>query len=78
NNEGIGLFNSNFSHFLNVTSSIPDRCKLKPAGGHCKASQRRYFYNYKLHKCQGFNYGGCIGNLNNFYSIEDCIQVCMK
>uniref|UniRef100_T1GZ17 BPTI/Kunitz inhibitor domain-containing protein n=1 Tax=Megaselia scalaris TaxID=36166 RepID=T1GZ17_MEGSC len=64
--------------FSMVTASIPTRCKLRRVTGPCKASHRRYFYNYNLHKCQSFNYGGCQGNLNNFHSIEDCIKVCMK
>ena len=51
-------------------------CSLKSEVGPCKALIRRYFYNADAKECQEFNYGGCMGNSNNFIELEDCESVC--
>ncbi|KAM3912138.1 protein AMBP [Leptodactylus fuscus] len=51
-------------------------CHLPPAAGPCLGSQNRYFYNSSSMACETFQYGGCLGNLNNFDKERDCLQTC--
>jgi len=51
-------------------------CQQPPKTGPCRASYTRFAYNPSLRSCQGFTYGGCRGNKNNFLTQEDCLQVC--
>lgn len=37
---------------------------------------RRYFYNGSSMACEPFQYGGCLGNGNNFVSEKECLQTC--
>lgn len=36
----------------------------------------RYFYNYKIGRCELFGYGGCHGNGNRFLTEERCMKKC--
>lgn len=36
----------------------------------------RYFYNGSSMACETFQYGGCLGNGNNFASEKECLQTC--
>ena len=38
----------------------------------------RYFYNSSSNNCEGFLYGGCDGNENNFRVKEACENFCKK
>lgn len=51
-------------------------CMLIPDVGRCRGHFMRYFYNDTSGNCEQFLYGGCRGNLNNFYSEIQCIQFC--
>lgn len=53
-----------------------DVCSLPVEIGLCKASLSRYFYDSKLGKCINFNYGGCQGNGNNFFTKKACEYKC--
>ena len=53
-----------------------DPCLLPKVVGTCRASIRRYFFDKDTGNCQGFFYGGCNGNENNFMSKEDCQTSC--
>lgn len=37
---------------------------------------KRYFYNGSSMACETFQYGGCLGNGNNFVSEKECLQTC--
>ncbi|PFX14340.1 Neuropilin-1 [Stylophora pistillata] len=54
----------------------PIRCNLPKQPGNCKASFLRWFYNRETKQCEPFSYGGCKGNLNNFWSEDDCRKGC--
>ena len=51
-------------------------CGLPPETGLCKAAFPRYFYNSTSEQCEGFTYGGCGGNSNNFETLSECNNVC--
>uniref|UniRef100_A0A131YTM6 Tissue factor pathway inhibitor n=1 Tax=Rhipicephalus appendiculatus TaxID=34631 RepID=A0A131YTM6_RHIAP len=51
-------------------------CLLKPEGGPCRAAHPRWFFNFTELECQGFTYGGCSGNENNFLSQKECQEKC--
>ncbi|ESO96956.1 hypothetical protein LOTGIDRAFT_115215, partial [Lottia gigantea] len=45
-------------------------CKLASEPGMCKGYFPRFYFNHKSGKCEGFVYGGCGGNENNFKSLQ--------
>lgn len=57
--------------------NLPERCRLKPEGGPCKALFERYYYDTEAKKCKEFTYGGCEGVVP-FETYEDCEKTCIK
>ncbi|XP_006142874.1 protein AMBP, partial [Tupaia chinensis] len=53
-----------------------DSCQLAHAEGPCLGLVTRYFYNGSSMACETFQYGGCLGNGNNFASEKECLQTC--
>ncbi|XP_014302642.1 protein AMBP [Myotis lucifugus] len=53
-----------------------DACQLGYAEGPCLGMVTRYFYNGSSMACEPFQYGGCLGNGNNFVSEKECLQTC--
>ncbi|XP_007934953.1 protein AMBP [Orycteropus afer afer] len=53
-----------------------DSCQLDPVAGPCLGMIRKYFYNGSSMACETFQYGGCLGNGNNFGSEKECLQTC--
>uniref|UniRef100_A0A8C3W8Q3 Tissue factor pathway inhibitor n=1 Tax=Catagonus wagneri TaxID=51154 RepID=A0A8C3W8Q3_9CETA len=54
----------------------PDFCFLEEDAGICRGYITRYFYNNQSKQCERFKYGGCLGNQNNFESLEKCKNTC--
>ncbi|KAF7669545.1 hypothetical protein LDENG_00155480 [Lucifuga dentata] len=54
----------------------PEACKAAPDAGPCFGLVPRYYYNSSSMSCEVFNYGGCLGNQNNFMSEKECLQSC--
>nr|KAF6498190.1 tissue factor pathway inhibitor [Rousettus aegyptiacus] len=54
----------------------PDFCFLEEDPGICRGYITRYFYNNQSRQCEHFKYGGCLGNLNNFESLDECKNTC--
>ncbi|KAI8492388.1 receptor antagonist [Branchiostoma belcheri] len=52
------------------------RCTFQPDAGPCRGFFRRFYYNIQTRSCQLFGYGGCLGNANNFRTVEDCENAC--
>ncbi|XP_077398765.1 protein AMBP [Vanacampus margaritifer] len=59
-----------------LTFNGSEACSLGPEAGPCFGIHHRYFYNSSAMSCQKFNYGGCLGNKNNFMSERECLQRC--
>ena len=54
------------------------RCYLPKSVGRCRATQTRHYYNPETRQCEQFVYGGCLGNTNNFESMEECETSCVQ
>ncbi|XP_023786453.1 tissue factor pathway inhibitor-like isoform X4 [Cyanistes caeruleus] len=54
----------------------PDFCLHPQEPGVCRGYFTRYFYNKETKLCEAFKYGGCLGNQNNFRSLEECQNTC--
>ncbi|XP_058520690.1 tissue factor pathway inhibitor isoform X2 [Ochotona princeps] len=61
---------------LTLQKGKPDFCFLEEDPGICRGYITRYFYNNQSKQCERFKYGGCLGNLNNFESLEECKSTC--
>uniref|UniRef100_A0A8C2TPJ3 Tissue factor pathway inhibitor n=1 Tax=Coturnix japonica TaxID=93934 RepID=A0A8C2TPJ3_COTJA len=57
-------------------SKKPNLCYHDKDPGICRGFFSRYFYNKETKKCELFMYGGCLGNRNNFRSLEECQATC--
>lgn len=53
-----------------------EACKAAPDTGPCFGMHQRYFYNSSSMSCELFQYGGCMGNQNNFENERECLQRC--
>lgn len=51
-------------------------CGLPPDRGPCLGDYDRWYYDTATEKCAKFNYGGCMGNGNNFESAQACDNAC--
>ena len=54
------------------------RCYLPKMTGPCKGSQEMFYFDRKWNKCMEFSYGGCLGNINRFKTIEECQESCLR
>ncbi|EDL31125.1 alpha 1 microglobulin/bikunin, isoform CRA_d [Mus musculus] len=61
---------------LNVGISENSIIFMPDREGPCLGMQERYYYNGASMACETFQYGGCLGNGNNFISEKDCLQTC--
>ncbi|XP_053551337.1 protein AMBP [Bombina bombina] len=68
--EGSGADNSP------LTKNKGDSCRLEALAGPCLGMYTRYFYNTSSMACETFQYGGCLGNGNNFHAEKECLQTC--
>lgn len=56
--------------------NVQDLCTLPSVYGRCQENITRYFYDNQSGRCTTFDYSGCRGNKNNFYSEEECYGQC--
>lgn len=55
---------------------VPVYCLVEADPGPCRGLFNKYFYNATSRQCEKFMYGGCLGNANNFMTLEDCHNSC--
>ncbi|KAH7730490.1 thrombospondin [Aphelenchoides avenae] len=53
-----------------------DTCFLPRVVGPCAGKNSRYYFDQSTKTCTAFEYSGCLGNNNNFRSLEDCEARC--
>ncbi|EDM10534.1 alpha 1 microglobulin/bikunin, isoform CRA_b [Rattus norvegicus] len=70
-NEGSGS-----EPLITGTLKKEDSCQLNYSEGPCLGMQQKYYYNGASMACETFQYGGCLGNGNNFASEKECLQTC--
>uniref|UniRef100_A0A8C6XD17 BPTI/Kunitz inhibitor domain-containing protein n=1 Tax=Naja naja TaxID=35670 RepID=A0A8C6XD17_NAJNA len=63
---------------LSLSYVSPEICTLPPKVGKCKASFLRFYFNAATGNCEGFIYGGCGGNKNNFVTLGQCRATCQR
>lgn len=57
-------------------SKREDRCTLPSERGPCGEDQERWYFDIQMQKCLPFEYGGCLGNENNFLTMDECTEAC--
>ncbi|XP_031572467.1 U-actitoxin-Avd3n-like [Actinia tenebrosa] len=60
-----------------VSYGIDSICLLPKVVGRCRARFHRFYYDSKTRRCEGFIYGGCGGNANNFSTMKECLETCL-
>uniref|UniRef100_A0A8C6XC87 BPTI/Kunitz inhibitor domain-containing protein n=1 Tax=Naja naja TaxID=35670 RepID=A0A8C6XC87_NAJNA len=63
---------------LSLSYVSPEICTLPPKVGKCKAWFLRFYFNAATGNCEGFIYGGCEGNKNNFETLGQCRATCQR
>lgn len=58
--------------------NVQDLCGLPAVRGRCQENVTRYYYEARSDQCLTFEYSGCRGNKNNFYSEQDCASQCQR
>ncbi len=73
---GCGGNANNFENEAECRGACLDVCSLPAEPGPCEAAIPRWFYNTDTGDCELFTYGGCLGNENNFQTLQECIHHC--
>jgi len=78
--EGLIAFNSRWFPLLDLIafdcSFLDVTCFLQRDPGPCDQNYPGYYYDVTTHQCEKFVYGGCLGNANNFDTLEHCKARC--
>ncbi|VDK72503.1 unnamed protein product [Anisakis simplex] len=49
---------------------------MPKVSGPCSGKHRRFYYDRESGQCEQFEFGGCLGNSNNFVHLADCEKRC--
>ena len=67
------------SAFIFFYVTVIDPCELPGAvTGPCRGRIDRFYFDSITKKCEKFNYGGCMGNENNFETVDQCNAQCLS
>lgn len=55
-----------------------EQCTQPVQSGPCKGKYNRFYYDTVTGQCRSFLYGGCGKNQNNFVTLKDCLNRCVK
>lgn len=56
--------------------NVQNPCSLPPVAGRCQENITRFYYDHRSDQCAEFEYTGCHGNRNNFYTESECRAQC--
>lgn len=56
----------------------PNICYMPVSPGSCHGIIKRYYYNEYTKDCSEFEFTGCGGNNNNFFTKNECANMCME
>lgn len=65
-----------FVQLLNIWYACLAICALPADVGYCEDQTPRYRYDEERGSCVQFIYTGCGGNLNNFQTLQACVDFC--
>ncbi|EJW76516.1 hypothetical protein WUBG_12575 [Wuchereria bancrofti] len=63
---------------INSVTELGEKCTQPMDAGPCKNFIERWFFNINTSLCQSFQYGGCAGNRNHFFSKHECEIHCAR
>lgn len=58
--------------------NFTDICAQVQDVGPCRGAYNRYAYDRYRSACVPFVYGGCRGNQNNFLTLQECHDLCVR
>ncbi|KAK6620458.1 hypothetical protein RUM44_006859 [Polyplax serrata] len=64
---------SNCGHLVEEANRI---CRLPQDPGPCRGQIERWYFDINSETCKTFVYRGCKGNMNSFFTKEECEQTC--
>ncbi|CAG9537700.1 unnamed protein product [Cercopithifilaria johnstoni] len=62
----------------NSVAELGEKCSQPMDAGPCKNFIERWFFDIESGLCQSFQYGGCAGNRNHFFSKYECEIHCAR
>ncbi|CAJ0928025.1 unnamed protein product, partial [Mesorhabditis belari] len=66
-------------HNVSICCEDPmDFCLTSRDPGPCNGKEKRFGYHPESDTCVEYEYGGCLGTLNNFKSLQRCTEICCK
>ncbi|VDK68293.1 unnamed protein product [Litomosoides sigmodontis] len=61
-----------------VTAELGEKCSQPMDAGPCENFIKRWFFDVSTGQCKSFEYGGCAGNRNHFFSKNECEIHCAR
>lgn len=58
--------------------NVQNLCSLPSVHGRCQENVTRYYYDARTDACHPFEYSGCGGNKNKFYTLRECESQCQR
>ena len=55
--------------------TLPEKCRLTPVNGTCKAMMDKYYFDQKTGRCKKYIYDGC-GPVVPFDTLDECRAMC--
>lgn len=62
----------------NSCGHLQSACSLPAVYGRCQENITRWYYDSRIDGCYEFQYSGCRGNKNNFYTQSECLNHCQR
>ena len=53
------------------------KCYLPKMTGSCQGEEKKFYFDKDAEQCKEFQYGGCLGNMNRFETMQECQESCL-